>query len=217
MSATSSPGASPEVQRVSTIELFFDLIFVFTLTQLTNLIAHPHAPTDYLKTILVFMTLMWIYDGFAWLTSNIALATTRQRQLVFLAMAGFFVMALSIPQVSAQGGLPYALGLLVVTCVHAGLFTTVPGGSARAILRIVLFNFASVLFGARRRLRGPALGLALLDRGGGCSASRRISSAGERFRPQPLPFRGASRAADNRGAGREHSSRRGRGEGSNHG
>lgn len=144
MSATSATGTSPDVQWVSTIELFFDLIFVFTLAQLTSLISHPHDPTDYLKTILVFMTLMWIYDGFAWLTSNVVLATARQRQLIFLAMAGFFVMALSIPRVFAQGGLPYALGFLVVTCVHAGLFMTVPGGSTRAILRIAPFNFASV-------------------------------------------------------------------------
>lgn len=135
----------PAIQRVSTVELFFDLVFVFTITQLTSTIAHPHDFSDYLRAILVFMTLMWIYNGYAWLTSNIAIQTPRQRQLLFTAMAGFFVMALSIPDVFGASGLPYALGLLLVTAVHAGLFKTAPTSSAQAIRGVAAYNFASAL------------------------------------------------------------------------
>src|SRR6476469_247365 len=122
MRASHPPSTEPSIQRVSNIELFFDLVFVFTLTQLTGLVVHPHDLSDYLKAILVFMTLMWIYAGYAWLTSNIAIQSHSQRLLLFTAMAIFFGMALSIPDVFGDGGLPYALGLLVVTVVHAGLF-----------------------------------------------------------------------------------------------
>lgn len=145
MRASPPPSTEPSIQRVSTIELFFDLVFVFTLTQLTGLVVHPHDFSDYLKAILVFMTLMWIYVGYAWLTSNIAIQNRSQRLLLFTSMASFFVMALSIPDVFGDGGLPYALGLLVVTIVHAGLFTTAPTTSAQAIRFFAPFNIASAL------------------------------------------------------------------------
>src|SRR5262245_27034469 len=139
MSASRPPSTEPSIQRVSTFELFFDLVFVFTITQLTSVVAHPHDLTDYLKTILVFMTLMWIYVGFAWLTSNLAIEDPQQRVLLFAAMASSFVMALSIPDVFGEVGLPYALGLLIVTAVHAGLFKVAPTTSAQAILRVAPF------------------------------------------------------------------------------
>ena len=143
MSESASPSVETPIQRVSNIELFFDLVFVFTLTQLTDTVTHPHDAGNYMRTILVFMTLMWIYGGFAWLTSNLHIERMLQFYLLFAAMAGFFVMALSIPDVFDEGGLPYALGLLVVTAVHAGLFMTAPTSGAQAILRIAPFNFAS--------------------------------------------------------------------------
>src|SRR4029078_2110466 len=97
MRASHPPSTEPSIQRVSNIELFFDLVFVFTLTQLTGLVVHPHDFSDYLKAILVLLTLMWIYVGYAWLTSNIAIQNRSQRLLLFTSMASFFVMALSIP------------------------------------------------------------------------------------------------------------------------
>ncbi|MBA3532930.1 MAG: low temperature requirement protein A [Ardenticatenales bacterium] len=141
MSASPSPTAEPSIQRVSNVELFFDLVFVFTLTQLTGLVAHPHDLSDYLKAILVFMTLMWIYDGFTWLTSNLSIDKAQQRKLLFIAMAGFFIMALSIPEVFGEGGLPYALGFLTVVAVHAALFRAAPTATTQAVRNIASFNF----------------------------------------------------------------------------
>ena len=146
MSTSSPPSSNLSVQRVSTVELFFDLVFVFAITQLTDLVAHPIDPSDYLKCILVFMTLMWIYSGYAWLTSNLAIEHPAHRHLLFAAMAGFFVMALSIPDVFGANGLPYALGLLTVTAIHSYLFTTAPSSNARAVIRIAAFNFTAALF-----------------------------------------------------------------------
>ena len=58
--------------RVSSLELFFDLVFVFTITQLTAILA---AGGDFVSTaeVLVLLLLIWwMYDGYAWLTNNIA-------------------------------------------------------------------------------------------------------------------------------------------------
>ena len=48
--------------RVSTLELFFDLVFVFTLTQLTGLLAAEPDWDGLLKVVLLFSVIWWIYD-----------------------------------------------------------------------------------------------------------------------------------------------------------
>lgn len=133
----------PVITRVSTLELFLDLVFVFTVTQLTSLIVGARNGADYLKAALVFMTIWWIYSGYVWLTSNVGTERTKHRLLMFAGMAGFLVMALAIPTVFDAGGVAYGVGLLVVTLVHAGLFTQARTGSARAILGIAPFNLVS--------------------------------------------------------------------------
>lgn len=108
----------PNVQNARPLELFFDLVFVFAVTQLTGLISHPHGWLDYLQALLVFLTMMWMYDGFLWLTSNLDLEADRDTWLLGLAMVGFFVMALGIPTIGGAGGLPYALGYMLVVVLH---------------------------------------------------------------------------------------------------
>jgi low temperature requirement protein LtrA len=162
MTATSHPGSGspdgpgnadgsgnadgPGIQRATTLELFLDLVFVFTITELTGLVAHPTGPADYARLAVVFLTLAWIYDGFIWLTSNLLVRTRGQRLVLLTAMAGFFVMALSIPTVFHDGGVPFGLGLLLVTVVHAVLFRTTSPTTARAISGIAPFNVASAVF-----------------------------------------------------------------------
>src|SRR5262249_11051805 len=56
---------------VSTIELFFDLVFVFVITQMTQLVEHAHEAADFLKALLVLMPIWWMYAGYVWLTNNV--------------------------------------------------------------------------------------------------------------------------------------------------
>ena len=97
-----------------------------------------------------------------------------QRLLLFTSMASFFVMALSIPDLFGAGGLPYALGLLVVTIVHAGLFKTAPTTSAQAIRFFAPFNIASALLVLIAALCArPGFGFCGWQRWR-CSSSRRL-------------------------------------------
>src|SRR5712692_5367151 len=51
--------------RVTSIELFFDLVFVFTITQLTSaLVAEPDC-TGVAKVVLIFGNIWWMYGGYA--------------------------------------------------------------------------------------------------------------------------------------------------------
>jgi low temperature requirement protein LtrA len=96
--------------RVSTLELFFDLVFVFTLTQLTGLLAAEPDAAGLAKVVIVLSVVWWMYDGYAWLTNALPLDALRHRLLLVGGMAGFLVIALAIPTAFAGSGLAFGLG-----------------------------------------------------------------------------------------------------------
>lgn len=53
-----------ENQNVHSLELFFDLVFVFAVSQLTKLVAHLHGAVDYVQAGLVFISVTWIYTAY---------------------------------------------------------------------------------------------------------------------------------------------------------
>ena len=145
MATTVHAPASTPTPRVSTLELFFDLVFVFTVTQVTHLVTDAHGVTDLLRAFLVLTVTWWMYDGYAWLTNNVGTEGTSARLLILLGMAGFLVMALATPHVAQGDGVAFGLAYLVVVLVHAGLFMHAPNSSARAITRVAPFNVGCAL------------------------------------------------------------------------
>ena len=151
--------------RVSTLELFFDLVFVFTITQLTSLLAGDLTATGALRVLLVFGVLWWMYGGYAWLTNARTPSVLPERLLLLLGMAGFLVIGLAIGHAFTRRGEALALGLgyLLVVAVHGALYLR----RNRNIARVVPFNVASALLvivaalagisGGRENLLGYAL------------------------------------------------------------
>jgi low temperature requirement protein LtrA len=138
------PAAGPDEElRVSTLELFFDLVFVFTLTQLTGLLAHDPSGESFLRVILIFVVLFWMYGGYVWLTNQVPPDRPARRLLVILGMGAFFVCALAIPEAFDGGGIPFGLGYLLVILVHSGLWLQVYG--AGVTVRFGAFNVVAAL------------------------------------------------------------------------
>lgn len=136
---------SPPQFRVQTIELFFDLVFVFTITQVTHLVEHAHGAIDYLHGFSILMLVWWMYGGYIWLTNH-AHAPKSMRLVLIAAMAGFLAMALAIPESNGAGRLPFGIAYLVVVLLHFLAFVWQGGaGAARAMLRIVPFNITAAL------------------------------------------------------------------------
>ena len=108
--------------RVSTIELFFDLVFVFTITQLTSLLVGEPNGTGVARVALIFGNVWWMYGGYAWLTNAVPPREPVLRLLMLVGMAGFLVVALAIPDALGDSGIAFGIGYLVVTFVHTGLF-----------------------------------------------------------------------------------------------
>ena len=126
--------------RVTTLELFFDLVFVFAITQVAHLVGHAHGALDFLRALLVLTVVWWMYGGYAWLTNNVATDRLDHRLLLLLAMAAFLVVALRIPLVAGRHGVAFGLAYLTIVLVHAALFTRAPNASARAIASVLPFN-----------------------------------------------------------------------------
>ena len=66
------PSSSIAVPRVSTLELFFDLVFVFTITQLTSVLVAGGDAAAAVQVVVMLAVIWWMYDGYAWLTNAIA-------------------------------------------------------------------------------------------------------------------------------------------------
>ena len=143
--------------RVSTLELFFDLVFVFTVTQLTGvLVAGSGAAT--LEVLVMLAVIWWMYDGYAWLTNAIATDLVRFRLLLLGGMGGFLVIALAIPSAYAGEGLAFGIGYLVVVLLHAGMYAKGTSVSeVGAILRIVPYNLTAALLVLVGGIRGGRL------------------------------------------------------------
>jgi len=133
----------PTPFRAQTIELFFDLVFVFTITQITHLVEQAHGAIDYLHALSVLMLVWWMYGGYIWLTNH-AHTPKSMRLVLVAAMAGFLVMALAIPQSNGEGRLLFGLAYLAIVALHFLAFLWQGGkAAARAMLRIVPFNVAA--------------------------------------------------------------------------
>jgi low temperature requirement protein LtrA len=131
-------------ERVSSLELFFDLVFVFTITQLTTFLVHHRTPAGVAEVVVIFGNLWWMFGGYAWLTNAVPPRKTSQRLLILVGMAGFLVIALAVPDAFGDSGLALGVGYLVVTMVHTGLFLRSTEDSiVRAITRLGPFNLVT--------------------------------------------------------------------------
>jgi low temperature requirement protein LtrA len=127
--------------RVSTLELFFDLVFVFTITQLTGVLVDGGDAAAIGQVVVMLFLIWWMYDGYAWLTNAIQTDRVRYRLLLIGGMGAFLVIALAIPNAFSSSGLAFGLGCLAAMLLHAGMYLRGTSLSeVRAILRIVPFN-----------------------------------------------------------------------------
>jgi len=111
-----------EGERVTPLELFFDLVFVLALTQCTALMAAEPTGEGLAKGLIVLGLLWWAWVGYAWFTSVVDPEEGAVRLLLFAAMAAFLVVALCIPESFDGLALEFALAYGVVRYLQLGLF-----------------------------------------------------------------------------------------------
>jgi low temperature requirement protein LtrA len=143
-------------KRVAPLELFFDLVFVFALTQVTLLMSNTPTWEGLGEGMLVLIALWWAWGAYAWLTNYIAADEGLERLLVFAAMGAFLIAALAVPEAFGDESLLFALAYAVARWLQIFIFAEANDDvdTGQAIVRL-----------ARTALPAPLLliGAAFLD------------------------------------------------------
>jgi low temperature requirement protein LtrA len=111
-----------QTERVTPLELFFDLVFVLAITQCTALMAAEPTWTGLGKGLLVLGVLWWSWVGYAWLTSVVDPEEGAVRLAIFAAMAALLVVALCVPEAFGDSALLFACAYGVVRAGQIALF-----------------------------------------------------------------------------------------------
>lgn len=133
---------APASDRVSTIELFFDLVFVFTITQVAEVVVHHPDAKGIGHAVIELSVLAWMFGGYAWLTNAAGSLVSTCRILLLAGMAAFFICALAVPHAFDEDGLVFGIGYFLVNVVHlTGLFL---GNTPKpAVMKLLPFNLTS--------------------------------------------------------------------------
>jgi low temperature requirement protein LtrA len=116
------PPQDENVVRVSTLELFFDLVFVFVITQLTAVLAHDTSARGLLQVVLMLGVIWWMYSGYVWLTNAVSPDRIERKLVLLGGMAAYLVLALAVPHAFDDGGVAFAIAYCAVIGVHIGMF-----------------------------------------------------------------------------------------------
>jgi low temperature requirement protein LtrA len=130
--------------QVTVTELFFDLVFVFVITQATHVVEEHPDWTGLGHALLPLVVVWWMFLAFGWLTNAVRPDGVLPRMLLTLAMIAFFVTGLDLPFAFEPAGWAFPVAYLVAVAVHTALFLTASSASARrGILRIAPTNAAA--------------------------------------------------------------------------
>jgi low temperature requirement protein LtrA len=111
-----------EGERVTPLELFFDLVFVLAITQCTGLMSHDQTWSGLAQGLLILGVLWWAWVGYAWLTSVIDPEAGAVRGVIFVAMAALLIVSLCVQEAFGNLALTFALGIGVFRAAHIALF-----------------------------------------------------------------------------------------------
>lgn len=147
-------------RRVGVLELFFDLVFVLAITQVTAYLA-AHLNWRGVAEGLVILGLMWwAWVGYSWLTNSVDSDDTLTRVAIFIAMAALVVVALAMPGAFAGEAVLMAFAYGLVRAMQVGLYaygTDPEDPNHGAILKLAPgFMFSSLLLVAGAVIGGEA-------------------------------------------------------------
>jgi low temperature requirement protein LtrA len=124
MSATETTAVAEEravdrgEKRVAPLELFFDLVFVFALTQVTELMSENPTWEGLGQGTLVLAALWWAWGAYAWLTNYVAADEGLERMLMFGVMGAMLVAALAVPHAFGDDALLFAVAYAIARWLH---------------------------------------------------------------------------------------------------
>ncbi|MFN8077670.1 MAG: low temperature requirement protein A [Kineosporiaceae bacterium] len=138
--------------RVTSLELFFDLVFVLALTQVTTYLAAHLTAEGAVRGLLVLAVMWWSWGGFTWLTNYVRADHGAVRPILVVVMAAALVMTLAIPEVfddgdgePPSGPLVFAGAYVVLRLMHLTLFALAGREDPQLLGTLARFSIPSVI------------------------------------------------------------------------
>ncbi|CAO5229676.1 low temperature requirement protein A [Frankia sp. AgKG'84/4] len=125
--------ATGEGHRVTNLELFFDLVFVFAFTQVNELVAEEGSVRAALRGILLVAILWWAWCSYAWLGNQAQADEGVLRTAMIIAMGAVFAASMAIPESwhdlpgGLSGPLVLAVAIIVVRSLHLVIYAVAAG------------------------------------------------------------------------------------------
>jgi low temperature requirement protein LtrA len=198
--------AEPEVEvevdeethrRVTPLELFFDLVFVFAMTQVTGFLYVAPSWTRLLEACAILMLLWLAWSGYLWLGNTAAGDGAQIRVVLLVAMAALLVVSLAVPHAFGTDALVFGIGYFCVQALHIAAYVVLSRDEPAlrtAVLRLAgltlpaasVLVLAGLVAGVGRAVCW-VLAIAVIFGGG-----RLISTEGWRIEPAHFAERHAS-------------------------
>lgn len=156
--------------RVSNVELFFDLVFAFAVTQLSHRLLGRLDAANAGETLLLFLAVWWVWIYTSWVTNWLDPDHRAVRLLLFALMGAGLVLSASIPAAFGERRLAFALAVVAMQLGRALFMTAVLRGVSatnhRNFVRISIWSACSAVFWiaggvAARAWAAPLFGIAL--------------------------------------------------------
>jgi low temperature requirement protein LtrA len=133
-------------QSVTALELFFDLVFVFAITQVTGFLYHDPSWTRLVEALAILAALWWAWSGYAWL-GNTAGTDEGAIRVVLLGVTGpLLIASLAVPGAFGEHALLFGIAFFVVRVMHIGAYGVLARDDPR--LGYVVLRLARTIFPA---------------------------------------------------------------------
>src|SRR6266853_2123315 len=109
-------------QRVTPLELLFDLVFVFAFTQVTTVLSDDPTWGGLGHGLLILAALWWVWAAYAWLTNTVDPDEGGVWGAMLVAMAAMFIAALAVPEAFGRHGVVFGVAFLIVNAMFLALY-----------------------------------------------------------------------------------------------
>jgi low temperature requirement protein LtrA len=130
-------------QQVTPLELFFDLVFVFAITQVTGFVSADATWTRLIEGLAILAVLWFAWEAYVWLANSAASDEGAVRVVLLFAMGALLILSLAVPRAFGDDGLVFGVAYFVVRAAHICAYLIVARGDEQ--LRGVVVRLATTV------------------------------------------------------------------------
>src|SRR3954447_23321951 len=131
-------------ERVTPLELFFDLVFVFAITQVTGLVSANPTWTGVAQGLVVLGLLWWAWTAYAWLTGTVNPEEGVIRLSIFGAMGAMLIASLAVPHVFGDDAWLFVAAYVAVRIAHLIMYAVAGRGDKELLGAITRLSYGTI-------------------------------------------------------------------------